>query len=60
MNKNLQSRFEKQQTEFLSDVQFLKDQSGRVVCGNLLLCFDAGKPFELILLMFHSGSLLAK
>ncbi len=46
MNKNLQSRFEKQQTEFLSDVQFLKDQSGRVVCGNLLLCFDAGKPLE--------------
>jgi hypothetical protein len=46
MNKNLQSRFAKQQADFLSDVQFLKDRSGRVVCGSLLLCFDAGKPLE--------------
>ncbi|MCI0442448.1 hypothetical protein L0244_22030 [bacterium] len=46
LNKNLQSRFAKQQADFLSDVQFLKDQSGRVVCGNPLLCFDAGKPLE--------------
>jgi hypothetical protein len=46
LNKNLQSRFAKQQTEFLSDVQFLRNQSGRVVCGSLLLCFDAGKPLE--------------
>jgi hypothetical protein len=46
LNKNLQSRFAKQQADFLSDVQFLKDQSGKVVCGNPLLCFDAGKPLE--------------
>jgi hypothetical protein len=46
VNKNLQSRFAKQQADFLSDVQFLKDQPGRVACGSLLLCFDAGKPLE--------------
>ena len=44
LNKNL--RFAKQQSEYLSDVQFLKDQSGSVVCGNPLLCFDAGKALE--------------
>ncbi len=46
LNKNLQSRFAKQQADFHSDVQFLKDQSGSTVCGNLLLCFDAVKPLE--------------
>lgn len=46
LNKNPISRFAKQQAEFLSDVQFLKSKSGSVVCGNPLLCFDAGKPLE--------------
>ena len=46
LTKNLQSRFAKQQTEFISNVQYLKGQSGRVICGNPLLCFDAGKPLE--------------
>lgn len=46
LNKNVTSRFNKQEAEFLSDVQFLKNQQGIVVCGNPLLCFDAGKPLE--------------
>lgn len=46
LNKNLPSRFAKQHAEFLSDVEFLKDQTGNVVCGNPLLCFDSGKPLQ--------------
>lgn len=44
--KNLVSRFAKQQAEFLSDVEFLKNEPGKIVCGNPLLCFDAGKSLE--------------
>jgi hypothetical protein len=46
LSKSLTSRFKKQQAEFLSDVEFLKNQQGNVVCGNPLLCFDAEKPLE--------------
>lgn len=46
LTKSLISRFKKQEVEFLSDVQFLQNQQGNVVCGNPLLCFDAGKPLE--------------
>jgi hypothetical protein len=46
LSKNLQSRFAKQQAEYLSDVQFLKNQSYSAACGNPLLCFDAGKRLE--------------
>ena len=46
LNKNLKSRLVKQEAEYISDVQFLKSQSGSVACGNPLLCFDAGKPLE--------------
>jgi hypothetical protein len=46
LNKNVTSRFKKQEAEFLSDVQFLQNQQGHVVCSNPLLCFDAEKPLE--------------
>jgi 4-amino-4-deoxy-L-arabinose transferase-like glycosyltransferase len=46
LGKNLTARFEKQQAEFVSDVQFLKNQQANVVCGNPLLCFDAGKRLD--------------
>jgi hypothetical protein len=46
MKKNVVDYFAKQESEYLSDVQFLKNQPGSAACGNLLLCFDAGKPLE--------------
>jgi hypothetical protein len=32
------------ETEFLHAVQFVRAQPGPVLCENLLICFDAGKP----------------
>ena len=30
---------------FATDVQFVRSQPGRVICEDLLVCFEAGKPY---------------
>jgi len=32
--------------EFLSSVEFVKARPGPAICESLLLCYEAGKPFE--------------
>jgi MFS family permease len=38
------------QTSFQQDAAYLRQQPGRVLCENLLLCYMAGKPLEMDLL----------
>jgi len=35
-----------QEKEFLSSVEFVKARPGPAICESLLLCYEAGKPFE--------------
>jgi hypothetical protein len=40
-----QDHFRKQQAVFLADLEYLGNQQGSAICGNLTLCYLAGKPF---------------
>lgn len=35
------------ETRFLEEVSFLRSRPGPAICESLLLCYEAGKPFEL-------------
>lgn len=50
-------RLQAQQQRFVKQVSFLRAQTGQSLCESLLLCYYAGKPYELD--PFNSTSLIA-